>query len=100
MATLQAIGVLEDSLLKDPNQIPLPSLPIAAQKTPVVADEEETTSLRELVEQIDAHVEPIDLEATSNPNAEDQHGGNVLPPPKTQHAPMHVTHIQFVDPSP
>ena len=29
------------------------------------------TSLRELVEQIDAHAEPIDLEATSNPNVKD-----------------------------
>ena len=46
---LQAVGVPEDSPLKDPNQIPLPSLPTAAQKTPVVADEEETTSLKELV---------------------------------------------------
>ena len=80
MAALQAIGVPEDSPLRDPNQIPLPSLPTAAQKTPVVADEEETTNLRELVEQIDALAEPIDLEAISNPNAEDQHGGNVQPP--------------------
>ena len=29
------------------------------------------TSLRELVEQIDAYAEPIDLEATSNPNVKD-----------------------------
>ena len=71
LAALQAVGVPEDSPLRDPNQIPLPSLPTATQKTPVVADEVETTSLRELVEQIDAHAEPIDLEATSNPNAED-----------------------------
>ena len=45
------------------------------------------TSLRELVEQIDAHAEPIDLEATSNPYTEDQHDRNVQPPPDTQHAP-------------
>ena len=81
-AALQAVVVLEDSPLKDPNQIPLPNLPTVAQKTPVVADKEETTSLRELVEQIDAHAEPIDLEATSNPNAKDQHSGNVQPPPR------------------
>ena len=47
---LQAVGVPEDSPLKDPDHIPFPSLPIATQKTPVVADEEEITSLRELVE--------------------------------------------------
>ena len=76
-ATLQAVRVPEDSPLKDLNKISLPSLPTAAQKAPVVADEEETTSLRELVEQIDAHSKLIDLEATNNPNAEDQHGGNV-----------------------
>ena len=66
---LQAVGVPEDSPLKDLDHIPFPSLLIASQRTPVVADEEETTSLRELVEQIDAHAEPIDMEATSNPNA-------------------------------
>ena len=77
LAALQAVGVPKDSPLRDPNQIPLPSLPTATQKTHVVTDEEETTSLRELVDQIHAHVEPIDLEATSNPNTEDQHGGNV-----------------------
>ena len=97
---LQAVGVPEDSPLKDPNQIPLPSLPTIAQKTFVVADEEEKTSLRELVEQIDAHAELIDLEATSNPNAEDQHGGNIQPPPETQYAPMDTGQIQLVDPSP
>ena len=71
----------------------------AAQKIPGVADEEETTSLRELVEQIDAHAEPIDLEATSNPNVEDQPGRNVQPPNDTQHAPEDVARFQFVDPS-
>ena len=63
--------------MKDPNQILLPSLHVATRKTPVVADEEETTSLKELVEQINAYVESIDLEATSKPNAADQPGGNV-----------------------
>ena len=44
--------------------------------------------MRELVEQIDAHAELINLEATSNPNAEDQHYGNVQLPLETQHAAM------------
>ena len=51
------------------------------------------TSLRELVEQIDAHAEPIDLEATSNPNAADQHGGNVQPFAEVQNAPEDVVQI-------
>ena len=33
--------------------------------------------MRELVEAIDSHTEPIDLEATNNPNVEDQLGRNV-----------------------
>ena len=49
--------------------------------------------MRELVEQIDAHAKSIDLEATSNLNAEDQHGGNVQPPPEAQYAPVDVAHI-------
>ena len=87
------MGVPEDSPLKDPDHILFPSLPIAAQKTPVVADEEETTSLRELVEQIDAHAEPIDFEATSNPNAANQHGGNGQPLLEAQYAPEDAAQI-------
>ena len=49
--------------------------------------------MRELVEQIDAHAEPIDLEATSNPNAADQHGGNVQLPPEAQYAPVDTAQI-------
>ena len=92
-AALQVVGVPEDSPLKDPDHIPFPSLPITSQKTPVVVDEEDMTSLRELVEQIDAHAEPIDLEATSNPNAAAQHDGNVQPLTKVQHAPEDAAQI-------
>ena len=77
----------------EPDHIPLPSLPVVAQKTHVVVDEEEMTSLRELVEQIDAHAESIDLEATNNPNAVDQHGGNVQPLLEVQYAPEDATQI-------
>ena len=90
---LQAVGVPEDSPLKDPDHIPFPSLPIASQRTPVTADEEETTSLRELVEQINAHAEPIDMEATSNPNTVAQHGGNVQPLTEVQHALEDIVQI-------
>ena len=66
-AALQALGVPEDSHLRDPSQIPLPSPVTAVQDTPAAIDEEETASMRELVEQIDAHAEPEDMEATSIP---------------------------------
>ena len=51
------------------------------------------TSLRELVEQIDAHAEPIDLEATNNPNTVDQHDGNVQPLLEAQYALEDATQI-------
>ena len=57
MAALHASGVPEDSYLKDPSQIPfLDSVP-ATQNPIGPVDKEETDSLRELVEQIDAYVE-------------------------------------------
>ena len=70
-AALQALGVPEDSHLRDSGQIPFPSPVTAAQDPPVAADEEETASMRELVEQIDAHVEPEDMEATSIPTVQE-----------------------------
>ena len=87
------MGVPRDSPLKDLGHISLPNLPVATQKTPVVVGEEETTGLRELVEQIDAHAKLIDLEATSNLNAANQHGRNVQPLPEAQYAPKDAAHI-------
>ena len=83
-ATLQALGVPKDSFLRDPGQIPFSSLTPATQNPPVPIDEEETTSMRELVEQIDAHVELDDMEATSIPRASDQPSGDLLPPTADQ----------------
>ena len=68
---MQALGVPEDSPLRNPNQIPFPGPLIAAQNTPGATDEEETQSMKELVEAIDSHVKAIDLEATSNLRAGD-----------------------------
>ena len=70
-AALQALGVPEDSHLRDPGQIPFSSLVTTVQNPPAVVDEEETASMRELVEQIDAHAEPEDMEATSIPTVQD-----------------------------
>ena len=76
-AALQVLRVPEDSPLRDPSQIPFPSSVTAVQDPPVPVEEEETASMRELVEQIDAHVEPNEMEATSIPNAQDQLGGDL-----------------------
>ena len=50
----------------------------------MLVDKEETASMRELVEQIDAHVELDDMEATSIPHAGDQPGGDLLSPTTDQ----------------
>ena len=47
-------------------------------------DEEQTASIRELVEQIDAHVQLDDMEATSTPRVGDQPGGDLLHPATDQ----------------
>ena len=70
-AALQAMGAPEDSHLRDPGQIPFPSPVLAVQKAPAAIDEEETASMRELVEQIDAHAEPEEMEATSIPTVQE-----------------------------
>ena len=70
-AALQAMGVLEDSHLRDPGQIPFLSPVPTAQDAPGSIDEEETASMRELVKQIDAHAEPEETEATSIPTVQE-----------------------------
>ena len=68
---LQTLGVPEDSPLRDPGQIPFPSPVITVQAPTVPAEEEETASMKELVEQIDAYVEPDEMEATSISTVQD-----------------------------
>ena len=70
-AALQALGVPEDSPLRDPGQIPFLSLVTAVQDPTVPAEKEETASMRELVEQINAHAEPDEMEATNIPTVQD-----------------------------
>ena len=77
---MQVLGVPEDSPLRDPGQIPFLSSTLVVQNPLVPINEEETTSLRELVEQIDAHVELDETEATSIPRARDQPSGDLLSP--------------------
>ena len=70
-AAFQAMEAPENSHLRDPGQIPFPSPVPAAQEAPVAIDEEETASMRELVEQIDAHAELEEMEATSIPTVQE-----------------------------
>ena len=79
MAALQALGVPEDSPLRDLGRIPFPDPSLAAQNPIGPNDEEEMDSLRELVEQIDAYVEMIRIEATNNPPTDGPSGENVHP---------------------
>ena len=71
LAALQIMGVVEDSPLRNPEQIPYlaPVPPVQSQAN--AADEEETLSMRELVHAIDTHMEMVDLEVTSNLHAEE-----------------------------
>ena len=77
MAALQALRVPEDSPLRDPDRIPIPVSVLAAQNLAGLNEEKETDSLRELMEQIDAHVEMIRVEVTSNPPTEGPQGEDV-----------------------
>ena len=77
MAALHASGVPKDSHLRDPSRIPFSDSLPATQNPTGPIDEDETDNLRELVEQIDAHVEVIKTEATSNPSTNNQSGENV-----------------------
>ena len=79
-ATLQVLGVPEDSPLRDPGQISFLSSTPAAQSPPVPIDEEETASMRKLVEQIDAHAELGETEVTSIPCAQNKPGTDLRTP--------------------
>ena len=83
VGSIASFGGPEDSLHRNSSQIPFPGPPTAAQNHLDVIDEEETQSMRELVEAIDFHVEVVDLEATSNLRADDQPGDGVQLQPST-----------------
>ena len=99
MAALQALGVPEDSPLRDLGQIPIPVSVPTAQNPAGPNEKEETDSLRELVEQIDAHVEMIRAEVTSNPPTEGLQGEDVhsQPPVPEHHSAEMTSETQLVD---
>lgn len=86
-AALQVLGVPEDSSLRDRSKIPFPSVPQTENPAPLVIDEEETSSMRELVNAIDSHAVPTDMEGTSHPHVGDRTGEDIQPP--TPHADQH-----------
>lgn len=69
MATMNALGLPEDSPFKDLKQIPLlePSHPPPVQNSGQ-NEEENSLSMREFVEEIDSYTEVIDLDIPSNPS--------------------------------
>ena len=69
LAALQALGVAEDSPLRNPEQIPYPTPLPPVQSQADVVDEKDTPNMRKLVRAIDIHMEMVDLEVTSNLNA-------------------------------
>lgn len=68
LATLQAIGVAEESPLRNLEQIPY-SVPLSPVQSQAITVDEDTPNKRELVQEIDTHVEMVDLEVTSTLNA-------------------------------
>ena len=58
LTSLQAMGVPEDSPLRNLEQILYPAPPPPVQSQTDAADKEDTLSMRELVKAINAHVDP------------------------------------------
>ena len=86
MATVNAMGLLEDSAFRDLEQIPYPEgLICPPVQTTNQPEEEDSLSMRELVEEIDSHAKVIELDGSTNPTAvEDQMPPSTLPNPDLQ----------------
>ena len=93
------VGVPEDSLLRNPEQIPHLVLTTPIQSQVEAADDEDTPSMRELVKAIDTHVESMDLEITSNFNAPGNEGSQQ---PLTEYVPNQPADdvVQFLSTDP
>ena len=79
LAALQAMGVAEDSPLRNPKKIPYPTPPPLFQSQAGAADKKDTPNMRELVHGIDTHVEMVDLKVTSNLKAAEDVQAQPLP---------------------
>ena len=77
-------GVPDDLPLRNPKQIPYPEPPPPPVQNPTDTEEEgDTSSMRVLVEAINSHVELVDLEITSNPDALPRNAPSFNPDPAT-----------------
>ena len=61
LAIVIAMGVLEDSPLRNPDQIPYSELALPTTQNPTEAEDKDTQSMKELVQAIDSHAELINL---------------------------------------
>ena len=94
------MGVVKDSLLRNPEQIlyPAPVPPIQSQAN--ATNEEETLNMRELVHAIDTHVEIVDLKITNNLHAEEGQGQTLATNQPTGSALSHrVNEVTQVSPA-
>ena len=86
MAAVNAIGLLEDYAFRDLEQVPyLEGLICPSVQTTNRPEEEDSLSMRELVEEIDSHAKVIELDGSTNPTAvEDQVPPSTLSNPDLQ----------------
>ena len=86
MAAVNAMGLLEDYAFRDLEQIPYPEgLICPSVQTTNRLEEEDSLSMRELVEEIDSHAKVIELDGSTNPTAvEDQVPPSTLSNPDLQ----------------
>ena len=81
MAAVNALGLPKDSPFKDPDQIPYPKpLQPSSVWDPTQNEEEDSLSMRELVEEIESYTEVIEFDIPGNPTtAEGQMTQSTLP---------------------
>ena len=68
MAAVNALDLPSSSSFRDPGQVPLPEDPVEAPVEETRMMEEDSSTMWELVEQIEAHTELIDLDNLASPN--------------------------------
>ena len=93
------MGVPEDSPLRSPDQIPFPDPAPPVQNPSNVDEEEKTPSMRKLVQEIDSHMELVDLEVTSNLCAGKHPEGIQIQPPTTVQQTENVASFTPTDPA-
>lgn len=98
MAALQALGVPQDSPLRNLEQIPRPVLAPPIQSQVDVVDDEDTLILKELVQAIDAHMKIVDLDVISNFNPLGNEGTQQTPTEDVPDQPVDYASFPFFQP--